>query len=68
VVVRWSDFKGETDDGDVVIPEALRVNYQRGQDGGCANTTVRADEVGLLQITNHPRETEQGALLPCRGS
>jgi hypothetical protein len=68
VVVRWSDFRGENDDGRVIIPERVRVNYQSREDGGCANTTVRRDEVGLLQVTNHPRETEQGALLPCRGS
>lgn len=63
VVVRWSDFKAATEDGEVVVPEAVRVNYQSRQDGGCTNTTVRRDQTGLLQITNSPREIEQGTRL-----
>jgi hypothetical protein len=46
-----------------VRPEAVRVNYQAHQAGGCANTSVRRDEVGLLQLTNTARETAQGSRL-----
>ncbi len=63
VVVRWSDLKGEAEDGELVYPDAVRVNYQSAHDGGCANTTVRRDEKGILQITNAPREVEQGTRL-----
>ena len=63
VVVRWSDLRGEAEDGELVYPDAVRVNYQSARDGGCANTTVRRDEKGILQITNAPREVEQGTRL-----
>ncbi len=63
VVVRWSDLRGETEEGEMVYPDAVRVNYQSGQDGGCANTTIRRDERGILQITNASREVAQGSRL-----
>ena len=61
VAVRWSDFAGLSEEGVVVRPEAVRVNYQDHQSGGCANTSVRRDEIGFLQLTNTPREISQGA-------
>lgn len=66
VVVRWSELSARTEDGVLVRPEAVRVNYQAHQAGGCANTTVRRDETGLLQITHSAREIGQGTRLDLR--
>ena len=44
VVVRWSDLSGDRPrTASIVRPEAVRVNYQSHQAGGCANTSVRRD-------------------------
>ena len=67
VVVRWSALSATTQEGTVVRPEAVRVNYQGHEDGGCGNTSVRRDEVGLLQVTNTDREIGQGVRLDLRG-
>jgi hypothetical protein len=64
VVVRWSDLSAKSEDGAVVRPEAVGVNYQTHQAGGCANTSVKMDGTGLLQITNTPREVSQGSRVP----
>jgi hypothetical protein len=63
VTIRWSDLAGLSEEGDAVRPEAVRVNYQTHQAGGCANTSVLRDEIGLLQITNTAREIGQGTRL-----
>jgi hypothetical protein len=63
VTVRWSDFSATREDGVVVRPEALTVNYQSREAGGCANTSVRRDGTGVLQITNTPRDVPQGSRL-----
>jgi len=63
VAVRWSDLTGTTEEGVAVRPEAVRVNYQAHQAGGCGNTSVRRDETGLLQLTNTRREIGQGSRL-----
>jgi hypothetical protein len=63
VAVRWSDLTGTTEEGVTVRPEAVRVNYQARQAGGCANTSVRRDDRGLFQLTNTPREIGQGTRL-----
>lgn len=69
VTVRWSDLEAMGEDGSVVRPEAVRVNYQSPEAGGCSNTTVLIDENGgALQITNVPRVTKQDARLPLSGS
>jgi hypothetical protein len=62
-VVRWSDLSAVSEDGAVVSPSSVLVNYQTHEAGGCGNTTVRRDGSGLLQITNAPREISQGAVL-----
>jgi len=47
-----------------VRPQAVIVNYQTWEAGGCPNTTAALDESGgLLQITNTPRRAQQGARL-----
>lgn len=61
---RWSDLEAVAIDGEVLIPRAVRVNYQPRVDGGCDNTTVAVDELGLLQITSTRRQIPQGATLP----
>ncbi len=63
VAVRWSDLAGKTEDGVTVRPEAVRVNYQAHQAGGCGNTSVRRDGKGLVQLTNTSREIGQGTRL-----
>ena len=63
VAVRWSDLSATNEDGVVVRPRAVRVNYQAHHDGGCSNTSVRRDRAGLLQIAGTPREIDQGAIL-----
>lgn len=64
VSVRWSNLRAVTVDGDEVHPSRVRVNYQTRADGGCDNTTVSVDELGLLQVTSVQRQVPQGAILP----
>ncbi len=63
VTVRWSALSALADDGSIVTPRAVVANYQSQGDGGCGNTTVRRDGTGVLQVTNAPREVEQGVRL-----
>jgi hypothetical protein len=67
VIVRWSGLSAVADDGTAVAPQAVVVNYQGHQDGGCGNTTVRRDGKGVLQVTSVPREVEQGGRLELGG-
>ncbi len=62
--VRWSDLKAVTTSGEDVDPQSVRVNYQSRSDGGCDNTSVAVDELGLLQTTCTRRQVPQGAILP----
>jgi hypothetical protein len=63
VSVRWSAMQARDSAGAVLLPEGVAVNYQSAADGGCANTTSVLDGHGVLQITNTPRTTPQGAWL-----
>lgn len=64
VTVRWSDLQAVDEVGKVIRPEAVRVNYQSAEAGGCPDTTVAVDEVGrLTQVTNAPRLVDQGTML-----
>jgi hypothetical protein len=67
VAVRWSRLAAKTEDGVTVAPAGVHVNYQAHQAGGCANTTVRTDGTGLVQVTNTLRDVPQGARLPLPG-
>lgn len=67
-VVRWSDLQAVTADGSDIRPGRIRVNYQSRADGGCDNTTVGVDEIGLLQVTNARRRVPQDAVLPVPGA
>jgi hypothetical protein len=62
VHVRWSDLAVRAAD-ETVAPVALSVNYQSHADGGCSNTDVRDDGVGIVQSTATERLTPQGARL-----
>lgn len=66
--VRWSDPEAVTVDGETVRPHRVSVNYQSHADGGCANTTSVADDVGIVQRTNAERSTPQGAVLAVPGA
>jgi len=67
-VVRWSDLQAVTPDGHDIHPPHVRVNYQSRVDGGCDNTTVGVDEIGILQVTNTRRQVPQDAMLPVPGA
>lgn len=64
VAVRWSELRARGVDGKEVTPQRVRVNYQARRDGGCGNTSVVADELGIVQATAVARQVPQGALLP----
>lgn len=67
VTVRWSGMTATTADGLQLSPGSVRVNYQARADGGCDNTTVALDELGVLQSTASQRQVPQGAVLPLAG-
>ena len=64
VTVRWSGLHAITHNGTVVEPDRLQVTYQSHADGGCANTDVTVDEIGVRQTTAVERVTPHGTLLP----
>jgi len=68
VVVRWSDLQATAISDEELRPERVRVNYQTRADGGCDNTSVALDELGILQITAVQREVPQAAILPVPGA
>jgi hypothetical protein len=63
VSVRWSDLEARDESGARLRPDRVRVNYQPVSQGGCTNTTVRADAGGLLQVTSTPRTAPHDAVL-----
>ncbi|MFQ5947946.1 MAG: hypothetical protein ACE5KX_03690 [Acidimicrobiia bacterium] len=63
VTVRWSELQAAAEEGTVVTPRALRVSYQRYENGGCDNTTVAVEPAAVLQVTNARRAIAQGATL-----
>ncbi len=64
VTVRWSDLRAIHEDGTVLRPERVSVNYQAEAAGGCTNTSCAVDDKGLLQITGVPRAVAQDTELP----
>lgn len=64
VTVRWSDLSAVDEDGAEIRPRGVSVNYRSAAQGGCANTDVRTDGRGYLQITNTPRIARQDVTLP----
>ena len=67
VTARWSALQAITSTGEEMHPQRVRVNYQGRRDGGCDNTTVSSDELGILQTTAAQRQVPQGAILPVAG-
>lgn len=63
VTVRWSGLRAVDASGAVLSPETVQVNYQAAAEGGCANTTVATDALGVLQITGAERSVPQGGVL-----
>lgn len=63
VTVRWSDMRAWAMSGRRVGVTAVRVSYQAWGDGGCTNTTARADGRGVLQLTATAREVHHAAVL-----
>jgi len=68
VVVRWSDLRAVSTAGEELRPAHVRVNYQARAEGGCDNTSVALDELGILQVTAAQREVLPGAVLPVPGA
>jgi hypothetical protein len=68
VAARWSDLRAVDGGGTVIRPLRVRVNYQSRADGGCDNTSVIPDELGIVQATGVQRQVPQGALLPVPGA
>ncbi len=67
VTVRWSGLEAVARSGRRVAPAGLSVSYEPSRAGGCDNTDVAVDEVGILQVTNTRRTTPPGATLGLRG-
>ena len=63
VTVRWSGLRAVDASGVVLSPETVQVNYQAAAEGGCPNTTVATDALGVLQITGAERSVPQGGVL-----
>jgi hypothetical protein len=68
VAVRWSAPEAVTDDGTVLRPAEVVVNYQRIDDGGCTNSCSFVDDVGLVQQTNVARTNPLGSRLAVPGT
>ncbi len=67
VTVRWTGLEAVTASGALVRPRTVSATYQERDAGGCDNTTVDADDIGLLQITNTIRRVPHGAQLVVPG-
>lgn len=63
VAVRWSRPRALLPDGRIVSPSAYVCRYQGFQHGGCTNTDSRADEAGIVQVTNTERTNPVGSRL-----
>jgi len=61
--IRWSDLQAVDEEGVLLRPEAVAVNYQSVAEGGCTNTSVSVDSIGFAQTTNTARTIEQGTSL-----
>lgn len=65
VTVRWSDLEAVAASGRRVAPRGLSASYEPGTAGGCDNTNVAVDHIGVLQTTNTKRTVPAGASIPC---
>jgi hypothetical protein len=60
VSIRWTGLEATTASGIRVRPGTARVTYQQVEAGGCTNTTVGTDDLGLVQVTNTGRRVAHG--------
>jgi hypothetical protein len=67
VTVRWSGLEARTASGRIVEPRRQAVSYEQRAAGGCDNTTVAPDDVGVLQVTNVRRSVPHGAVVDEKG-
>jgi hypothetical protein len=63
VEVRWSDPEAVDARDDRRPPHVVTVTYQSHADGGCANSDVAADDLGIVQRTSTHRVTRHGTVL-----
>ena len=66
IEVRWSEPRAVTPEGAVLRVEQGRVTYQAHRDGGCTNTTVETDEIGIVQRSGCERRTPHEAVVDWR--
>ena len=66
IEVRWSEPSALSLDGEPVSVDRGRVTYQAYDAGGCTNTTVEPDRVGIVQRSGCERRTAQDTLVGWR--
>ena len=66
IEVRWSEPSALSLDGEPVPVDRGRVTYQAYDAGGCTNTTVEPDEVGIVQRSGCERRTAHDSLVGWR--
>lgn len=63
VEVRWSRPRAVTTGGTVLRAEKARVTYQPYDQGGCSNTTVETDRIGIVQRSGCDRLVPHGTVI-----
>ena len=66
IEVRWSEPSALGLDGEPVPVDRGRVTYQAYDAGGCTNTTVESDQVGIVQRSGCERRTAHDSLVGWR--
>ncbi len=66
VKVRWSGLEALGVSGRRMAPRGLSVSYEPGTAGGCDNTTVLVEDLGVAQVTNTRRTVPAGASIDLR--
>ncbi len=66
IEVRWSEPSALSLDGEPVPVDRGRVTYQAYDAGGCTNTTVEPDELGIVQRSGCERRTAHDSLVSWR--
>ncbi len=66
IEVRWSEPRAVSLDGSDVPVDRGRVTYQAYESGGCTNTTVVTDRIGLVQRSSSTRTISQDEVIAWR--
>ena len=66
IEVRWSEPSAVTLEGAVLRVDRGRVTYQAYRAGGCTNTTVETDEIGIVQRSGCERRVRHDAVVNWR--